>query len=111
MSDLKSRIKTIEKIATPTTPREVIPIMTKAWKTGDKVYYFDSNGEEREFIQREHKETPIFNFVTREEAYKEREDTKKELEEWLKQPNQTVEAFINWRDKRRREELAKPATP
>jgi hypothetical protein len=105
MSDLKSRIKTIEKIATPKTPREIIPIMAKAWKVGDKVYYFDLKGQEQEFKQSEHKETPIFNFVaSKEEAYR-------EIEEWEKQEDKSLEAFINWRNKKRREELAKPATP
>ena len=69
MSDIKSRIKTVEKRAIPETPREIVNIMARAWKVGDKVYYFDLNGEAREFIQSEHKETPIFNmFDTREEA-------------------------------------------
>lgn len=64
MSDLKNRIKIIEKIAIPETRREIIPILTKAWKVGNKIYYLDLNGHEHQFIQSEHKETPIFNFVT-----------------------------------------------
>ena len=69
MTDLRSRVKTIEKKVIPQPVREIIPILANAWKVGDKVYYFDLNGEAREFIQSEHKETPIFNmFDTREEA-------------------------------------------
>jgi len=63
MSNLKSRISLIEKIATPAKPKEIIPILAKAWKLNGKTYYFDQKGQECEFVQSEHKETPIFNFV------------------------------------------------
>ena len=63
MSDLRSRIKTIEKNVIPRPTREIIPIMTKAWKVGDKVYYFDIKGQEREYVEADHKEHPIFTFL------------------------------------------------
>lgn len=63
MSDLKNRIKIIEKIAIPETRQEIIPILTKAWKVSNKTYYLDLNGQEHQFIQSKYKEIPIFNFV------------------------------------------------
>ena len=63
MSDLRSRIKTIEKNVIPQPTREIIPIMTKAWKVGDKVFYFDLKGQEREYIEADNKEHPIFTFL------------------------------------------------
>ena len=63
MSNLKNRIKIIEKIAIPVIPMEIIPILAKAWKLNGKTFYFNQKGQECEFIQSEHKETPIFNFV------------------------------------------------
>ena len=62
MSDIKSRIKTIEKRAIHETPKEIIPLMAKAWKVGDKVYYLDLKGQEQEYIEKDHREHPIFTF-------------------------------------------------
>lgn len=105
MTNVVGRINKLEKEFIPKVKGEIIPILANAWKVGDKVYYFDLKGQEQEFKQSEHKETPIFNFVaSKEEAYR-------EIEEWEKQEDKSLEAFINWRDKKRREELAKPATP
>lgn len=63
MSDLRSRVKTIEKKITPPTVREIIPIMAKAWKVGDKIYYLDAKGQEQEYIEADHTEHPIFTFL------------------------------------------------
>lgn len=67
MTNLINRVKTIEKIFMFTVPSEIIPILTKAWKIADKVYYLNLKGQEREFIQSEHRETPIFSYTTKEE--------------------------------------------
>lgn len=62
MTDIKSRINKLEKEAIPQAKREIIPILANAWKVGDKVYYLDLKGQEQEYIEKDHREHPIFTF-------------------------------------------------
>lgn len=66
MTDLKSRIKIIEKKVIPKQEKEIIPILAKGWRENGKIFYENAHGEKVEFIQSEHKETPIFTFMTNE---------------------------------------------
>ncbi len=63
MTDLRSRVKTIEKKVIPQPVRETIPILANAWKVGDKTYYINLKGQEKEYIEAEHAEHPIFTFL------------------------------------------------
>lgn len=63
MTDIRSRINKLEKQVTPQVKREVIPILTKAWREGGKTYYLDPKGEAKEYIEADHHESPIFTYV------------------------------------------------
>lgn len=70
MSNLKSRIIAIEKKTIPKQEIEIISILAKAWKREGKTYYRSKDNFEKEFIQSEHKESPIFMYYKNEkEAY------------------------------------------
>lgn len=63
MTDLRSRVKTIEKRVIPQPIKETIPILANAWKVGDKTYYIDLKGQEKEYVETDHTEHPIFTFL------------------------------------------------
>ncbi len=62
MTNVVGRINKLEKEAIPQAKKEIIPILANAWKVGDKVYYLDLKGQEQEYIEKDHRVNPIFNF-------------------------------------------------
>lgn len=65
MSDLKSRIRTIEKKTQ--SKKSVLPILLTVRKENGKIYYSDETGKKREYIQSEHTEKPILVYFKRQE--------------------------------------------
>lgn len=63
MANILGRINKLEKQAIPQVKREVIPILTKAWREAGKTYYLDSKGETKEYIEKDNHESPIFTYV------------------------------------------------
>ncbi len=68
MSDLRSRIKTIEKKVMPQPKADLCNILLNVWERDGKTYYKDNEGNEKEFIQADHQETPILVYLTRGEG-------------------------------------------
>lgn len=70
MTNLKNRIIAIEKKTIPKQEKEIVSLLARAWKRDNKTYYRSRDGLEKEFIQNEHKESPIFMYYENEkEAY------------------------------------------
>lgn len=63
MNNLINRIKTIEKRIIPKTPKSLHNLIMYGWYKDGKTYYKDDNGEEKEFIESEHKETNLVVFL------------------------------------------------
>jgi len=75
MTNVVGRINKLEKEFIPKVKGEIIPILQIAWKEGDRTFYLDSKGETKEYIEKDHREHPIFNFVaSKEEAIKRKEE-------------------------------------
>ncbi len=62
MTNVVGRINKLEKEFIPKVKGEIIPILQIAWKEGDRTFYLDSKGETKEYIEKDHREHPIFNF-------------------------------------------------
>jgi len=59
MKNLINRINKIERKVTPEPKKDILPILLVVWDRGGKTYYRDSIGEEKEYIESEHREIPI----------------------------------------------------
>lgn len=64
MSDLRSRVKTIEKKIIPPPKHDLCNLLLQVWRRDGKTYYKDNEGVEKEFIQADHPETPILIDIT-----------------------------------------------
>ncbi len=63
MTNLNNRIKTIEKKIIPKPKKELLNILLPVWKIDGKTYYKDREGNKEEYIESEHKETPILIYM------------------------------------------------
>lgn len=65
MPNITSRINKLEKKVIPETKTDLCNILLTVWEKEGKTYYQDKEGNEKEFIQTEHRETPILVYLTR----------------------------------------------
>lgn len=59
MKNLINRISKIEKKVMPKLKKDILPILLVVWDRDGKTYYRDNMGEEKEYIESGHRETPI----------------------------------------------------
>ncbi len=63
MNNLINRIKIIEKKVIPEPPKSLHNLIMYGWYKDGKPYYKDDNGEEKEFIESEHKGVLLVVFL------------------------------------------------
>lgn len=63
MSDLITRIKILERKIIPESAKEVSEGCLTMWEENNKIYFKDNNGNEKEFIESEHKRNGVIGII------------------------------------------------